>query len=129
MEELEILVYRTRSGKEPYWQWFEKLDPKSKNRVDARLASVRDGNYGVHQWLGQGVFEFKLDFGPGYRIYFSKEDRLVVLLLCSGDKSTQRRDIERAKDYLVDYKAMETQGVSHEKGYKIQEPPAGKAPK
>ncbi|MDH3605173.1 MAG: type II toxin-antitoxin system RelE/ParE family toxin, partial [Candidatus Tectomicrobia bacterium] len=70
----------------------------------SRLRRVRLGNLGDHRSVGEGVFELRLDFGPGYRIYFARIGNEVILLLSGGDKSTQTRDIAQAKLYFSDYK-------------------------
>ena len=62
------------------------------------------GNFGDCHVIGNGVFELRFHFGAGYRIYFSKLDKICVLVLCGGDKSTQSRDIESAKNYWLEYK-------------------------
>ena len=73
-------------------------------RVEARLRRLSLGFLGDHRQVGGGVFELRLDFGPGFRIYFARLGHSIILLLCGGDKSSQKRDIEQAKAYLADYK-------------------------
>jgi putative addiction module killer protein len=68
-----------------------------------RLGRVERGNFGQCEPVGEGVFELKIDFGPGFRVYFSKVGRRCVLLLCAGDKSSQKSDIQKAKAYFKDY--------------------------
>lgn len=62
------------------------------------------GNLGDHHSVGEGVSELRFSFGPGYRIYYGIEDKKIILLLCGGDKSTQKRDIKKAIQYWKDYK-------------------------
>ena len=89
----------------PFSEWFDNLgDIKAQQRIDSRLARVRLGNFGDAKPVGGGLHELRLDFGPGYRIYFGQEGRTVVVLLCGGDKSSQQRDIERAKLFWLNYK-------------------------
>ena len=64
---------------------------------------VYAGNFGDYRALGSGVYELRVDWGPGYRVYFARSGRVVLLLLCGGDKTSQPRDIERAKAYLQNY--------------------------
>lgn len=80
--------------------WQILKDRKAKARILARLESVRLGNRGDFASGGGGVHEFRVHIGPGYRIYFAQQRKVVVILLCAGDKSTQARDIVRAKRLL-----------------------------
>ena len=101
----EVQYYQTPNGREPFTEWYDSLrDPKTQNRIDRRLERVEIGNLGEYKSVGDGVFELILDFGPGYRIYFGAVDRTIVLLLCGGGKRSQNRDIERAKNYWLQYK-------------------------
>ncbi len=100
-----LQVHRTSRGREPFTEWFESIqDTKTQTRIEARLNSVKYGNFGDCQSVGDGVFELRLHFGPGYRIYFGVVSNTIVLLLCGGDKSSQARDITRAKAYWLEYK-------------------------
>jgi len=103
---MDIRLYRTKAGTVPFSEWFDGLqDVTTQQRIDARLARVRLGNIGDAKVVGGGICELRLDFGPGYRIYFGQEDRTIVILLCGGDKSSQRRDIKKAKEFWADYKS------------------------
>jgi putative addiction module killer protein len=83
--------------------WLAHLrDAKGKARILSRLESITQGTLGDTKNVGDGVHEFRVHVGPGYRIYFARTGRIVLLLLCGGDKSTQKRDIERAKRLLKD---------------------------
>ena len=82
----------------------EPRDQKTQERIQARLDRLVGGNFGDCESIGQGIFEIRLHFGAGYRIYFGEADNTIVLLLCGGDKSSQNRDIERAKAYWQEYK-------------------------
>ena len=107
MEALErrIEYYRTAGGRFPYWEWHHSLkDTKTQAIVDVRLVRVRAGNFGSCEPIGEGVLELKIDFGPGYRIYFGQVGRHAVLLLTGGDKSTQHANIQKAKEFWRDYK-------------------------
>jgi putative addiction module killer protein len=78
-------------------------------RIEARLARLRAGNFGDSETVGEGVMELRIDWGPGYRVYFARLGQVVILLLCGGDKRTQHKDIKRAKEYFDDYKARTAQ--------------------
>ncbi len=102
---IEIRAYQDTAGCKPYADWLESLtDNKTKARIVARVNRIAAGNFGDCKPLRDGVQELKIDFGPGYRVYLSKQGPVLVMLLCGGDKSDQSRDIERAIAYLKDWK-------------------------
>jgi putative addiction module killer protein len=104
VESWELRYYRDRAGRLPFDDWLASL--RSKDAVASvtdRLARLKRGLFGDCKPLGEGVLEFRIDLGPGYRGYFARSGRTVVLLLCGGDKRTQDRDIARAKDYWRDH--------------------------
>jgi putative addiction module killer protein len=87
---------------ETYQKWFSSLKDKSTQyRIDIRIRRVALGNHGDVKALSDGVFELRLDFGPGYRIYFHQKGDELIILLVGGDKSTQTRDIARAKAMMA----------------------------
>jgi putative addiction module killer protein len=75
-------------------------DLQARVRIDLRLNSVKRGSFGDQRSVGNGILELKIDFGPGYRIYYKKVGDEIVVLLCGGDKSTQDEDIQKAKEIL-----------------------------
>ena len=101
----ELEFYRTQNGRTPFTEWLESVrDVRGRGRVEARLMSLESGNFGDYKSVGEGVFELRLHIGKGYRIYLAVVDNMIVLLLCGGDKSSQQRDIERAKTFWSDFK-------------------------
>ena len=105
----EVDTYHTSSGKEPFTEWLDSIrDKTTQSRIKRRMDRVEDGNMGDYRRLGTNLYELRLDFGPGYRIYFSiyfsESDSRTILILCAGDKSSQTSDIERAKEYSLDAK-------------------------
>ena len=101
-----LRYYQTSSFEQPFVEWLRGLnDRQARTRIEARLARVAVGNFGDVEPVGDGVMELRMDWGPGYRVYFGRIGQVVVLLLCGGDKRTQQRDIKRAKAYFEDYKA------------------------
>ena len=98
-----IVIYETASGKAPYQDWFEGLGKREQIIIDARLTRLRQGNLGSFRSVGNGVKELKIDFGPGYRIYFAEDGDKIVVLLCAGDKGSQSNDIREAQEYWADY--------------------------
>lgn len=100
----QIEIYVTRNGKKPFIVWLESLkDLNLRSRVKEKLDRVSLGNMGDYKYLAEGISEFRLDFGPGYRIYFGENSKNFVLLLCGGNKTTQKKDIKRAITYWKDY--------------------------
>lgn len=94
----EIVVFRAKDGQVPFKEWLDDLnDKRAVARVLARLARVRQGNLGDGKSVGEGVAELRVDYGPGYRVYFGQKGQTLVVLLCGGDKRTQYRDIRLAK--------------------------------
>jgi putative addiction module killer protein len=80
-----------------YKKWFDSLNDKmAKARIDIRIKRVSLGNFGDVEPVGKGVSELKIDYGAGYRVYFVKQENIIVILLCGGDKSTQKKDIQKA---------------------------------
>ena len=103
--EFTVEIYVAPNGKQPFTEWFRTLrDIRTQARVETRLRRLNLGLLGDHRPVGGGVFELRLDFGPGLRIYFARLEHTITLLLCGGDKSTQHRDIERAKAHLASHK-------------------------
>jgi putative addiction module killer protein len=85
--------------------WIETLrDRQARQRIAARLTRLQAGNPGDVKALGEGISELRIDYGPGYRIYFTRRGPLIVLLLCGGDKSTQAKDIKKAIAAAKDWK-------------------------
>ncbi len=104
----EIRIYATGQGENPFSNWLNTLpDRKARAKIRARLDRVSTGNLGDYKSLGAGVFELRIDYGPGYRVYFAQVGFLVILLLCGGDKSSQDRDVQKAKSFWLDFKQRE----------------------
>jgi putative addiction module killer protein len=86
---------------QPFQDWLHRLrDDRAKARIVMRIRRMELGNPGDTQQLGGGLVEMRIDYGPGYRIYFTHRDGPIVVLLCRGDKQSQRRDIEKARVIL-----------------------------
>jgi len=102
----EISYFERSKGKYPYREWLLNFrDQKTVSRFDVRLRKVSMGNLGHHRSVGEGVIELIEDFGPGYRIYAGQDGQTLVVILCGGDKRTQSKDIQRAKEYWEIYKS------------------------
>lgn len=101
----DVEIYQTQDEHKPFQEWLEGLkDKKAVAAIDAKLAKVRKGNLGDCASVGEGVSEFRIDCGPGYRVYFGRVGQKIVVLLCGGDKSTQAADIRRAQEYWKEFK-------------------------
>jgi len=101
----ELRFYRTLDGKEPFTHWFETLkDKKIKAQLKNRLERVAVGNNGDCKALGDGIFELRVHYGPGYRMYFAEKGNYFILLLAGGTKANQKKDIKNAKAYWEDFK-------------------------
>ena len=97
--------YRTSSGQKPFFSWLNELaDLQARVAIQTRLDRLGLGNFGNCESVGGGVYELKIYVGPGYRVYYAKIGKQIVLLLCGGSKKTQNKDIQKAKTYFQDYK-------------------------
>jgi putative addiction module killer protein len=104
----QIRRYIAPDGKVPFGEWLDSLrDRKAKAKIKERLKRVSLGNLGDHKSAGKGVFELRIDYGSGYRVYFGQIGLTIVLLLLGGDKSTQEQDIRKATEYWADYEESE----------------------
>ena len=108
MELIKIVIYSTKTGKEPYSDWQDRLDKTTRAIVRNRLERIRLGNFGKAKVIkgSKDIWEIVLDFGPGYRIYYGKKGSTIILLLVGGEKKSQERDIEKAKQYWLDGKEL-----------------------
>jgi putative addiction module killer protein len=106
MVERELLVYQTANGQSPFTEWLASLkDRQARSRIEARINRLALGNPGDHRMLDSGLFELRIDWGPGYRVYCARMGDVIVLLLCGGDKTAQQKDIANAKACLQDFKS------------------------
>ncbi len=101
---MELIAYETEAGRIPFNEWFEGLDRVARARAGVALERLERGNLSSVKGVGAGVFEFRIDFGPGYRIYFGRDGQEIVLLLTGGDKRRQQRDIDEAISLWNDYR-------------------------
>ncbi len=101
---LELRYYLGSGGRNPFEDWFSGLDAAAAAKVSVALARVEQGNLSNVKGVGEGVLEYRLDWGPGYRVYFGRDGDVLVILLTGGTKRRQQRDIETAKALWADYK-------------------------
>jgi putative addiction module killer protein len=103
-----VEVYTTQDRQEPFTEWLNALrDTQTTNRILLRIRRIALGNLGDHKFIADGIFELRMKFGSGYRVYFGKVENRVILLLCGGDKSSQDADIQRALAYWADYRSQD----------------------
>lgn len=105
MREYEIRHYCNAAGTDVFAEWFDGLrDAQAQQRIALRVDRLTLGLFGDAKALRDGVWELRVDHGPGYRVYYARSGRTVVLLLCGGDKGSQRADIARAVKYWTEFR-------------------------
>jgi putative addiction module killer protein len=108
MIEIDIEIYETSNGKRPFEEWIKDIrEAHTRAKILTRIDRLRMGNFGDCKTLQDGVCELRIHYGPGIRIYYGKIGNKLILLLCGGDKGSQERDIEKAKEHLKDFEARE----------------------
>lgn len=101
---MEIRHYVTASGRDLFQEWLDDLgDLKGRVIIQRRIDRILKGNLGDHKFCEDGVWELRIDFGPGYRVYYAQDAATTVLLLCGGSKRSQSADIKQAVRYWLDY--------------------------
>jgi putative addiction module killer protein len=98
-----IREFVSSDGRIPFREWLSKLDGSVRARIQARIFRFESGNLGDHKSVGNGVWEARIFFGSGYRVYFGKHGQEIIVLLLGGEKSSQRNDIEIAKNHWKRY--------------------------
>lgn len=104
MQMIDIREYIDPGGRSRYRLWFDRLNPQAAAKIAAALTRLAGGNVSNVKGVGSGVFEYRVDFGPGYRIYFGKDGDRLVILLGGGSKSRQQVDIAAALRSWQEYK-------------------------
>jgi putative addiction module killer protein len=103
-----VLEYLDHSGSSPFAGWFQTLDAAAAAKVTTAVRRLELGNFSSVKGVGAGVFEYRIDFGSGYRVYFGKNGDAIVILLGGGTKKRQDRDIASARERWADYKKRRT---------------------
>jgi len=101
---IRVLEYLDRTGGSPWRRWFDDLDAHAAARIGTTLYRIGQGHFSIVEGVGSGVFEARIDFGPGYRIYFGKDGETVVILLGGSTKKRQSTAIQAAHNAWADYK-------------------------
>jgi putative addiction module killer protein len=100
----DVREYIDPKGRSPYAVWFNHLSPQAAAKVATALTRLAGGNFSNVKGVGSGLFEYKIDFGPGYRVYFGKDGERLVIVLGGGTKKRQQQDISAALIHWQDYK-------------------------
>ena len=106
---IEIREYIDAQDRSPYARWFDGLNARVAAKVATALVRMEQGNLANAKGVGAGVSEYRLDFGPGYRVYFGKDGDTLIILLGGGTKKRQSKDIEAAQDLWREYKQRKRQ--------------------
>lgn len=102
---MKVEYYIMENGIKPVADWLSRLkDKKARARIELRLLSIEIGKLGDTKSVGSGVYELRIHIGPGYRVYYAAKGKAIILLLCGGSKSSQKRDIAKAIEYWKEYK-------------------------
>lgn len=101
---LEIRYYVARDGRSPFEIWLASLDVEARAKVTVAIARLEQGNLSNAKGVGEGVLEYRINFGPGYRVYFGRDGEILVILLTGGTKKKQQRDINAAIEMWADYR-------------------------
>jgi len=101
---VEVREYLDPAGRSPFAAWSDRLNREAAVKVAAALARIQQGNFSSAKGVGAGVYEYRIDFGPGYRIYFGKDGDALVILVGGGTKKRQQEDIATALARWQDYK-------------------------
>jgi putative addiction module killer protein len=106
---IELRGYVDENGNKPFASWLEDLDASAAAKVTIALARMERGNFSNVRGVGAGVYEYKIDFGPGYRVYFGKDGDRLVILIGGGSKKSQQKDIAAAQIRWAAYKRRKKQ--------------------
>lgn len=101
---MDIREYLSAGGYSPFATWFGNLEPVAAAKVTVAITRIAAGNFSNVKGVGSGVLEYRLNFGPGYRVYFARDGETLIILLAGGTKKRQHRDIESAQLRWADYK-------------------------
>ena len=101
---IEVREYIDPNGRSPYARWFDRLNPQAAAKTVTALVRMEQGNFSSVRGVGAGVLECRIDFGPGYRVYFGKDGDALIILLGGGTKKRQQQDIEAARNLWREYK-------------------------
>jgi putative addiction module killer protein len=101
---MQVLEYLDSGGRSPFRRWFDGLDPRAAAKIAIAVTRLGQGNLSNVKGVGGGLLEYRIDTGPGYRIYLGRDGEAIIILLGGGTKQRQQRDITAAQERWVDYK-------------------------
>lgn len=101
---IKIKQYVSPDGESTFEKWFLTLNNAAAAKITTAIYKLELGNFSTVKSVGSGVYEQKVDFGPGYRVYFGNDGNEIIILLCGGTKKRQFKDVENAKKYWQEYK-------------------------
>lgn len=101
---MKVVEYLDPAGRSPFAAWFRRIEARAAAKVTVALARLEGGNFSNTKTVGSGVLEYRIDYGPGYRVYFGRDGETLVILLAGGTKQRQQRDIADAQARWLDYK-------------------------
>ncbi|CAK7254914.1 MULTISPECIES: type II toxin-antitoxin system RelE/ParE family toxin [unclassified Shinella] len=101
---MKVVEYLDPAGRSPFAAWFRRIEARAAAKVTVALARLEGGNLSNTKTVGSGVLEYRIDYGPGYRVYFGRDGETLVILLAGGTKQRQQRDIADAQARWLDYK-------------------------
>lgn len=107
---MKVVEYLDRSGSSPFGRWFVEIDARAASKVTIAVTRVGQGNLSNVKSVGSGILEYRIDYGPGYRLYFGRDGDELIILLIGGTKTRQQKDIEAAKAFWLDYKSRKNIG-------------------
>ncbi len=107
MEQRIVKIAQLSNDKVPFIDWLESLDKANRARIQSRLTRLLENNFGDHKKIDNEISELRLKFGSGYRIYYTEIDNIIVLLINGGDKSSQSKDIQKAKQILQEWRNIQ----------------------
>ncbi|MGA2263935.1 MAG: type II toxin-antitoxin system RelE/ParE family toxin [Acidobacteriota bacterium] len=108
---ISIREYLDPKGRSPFAKWFKSLNAQAAAKVTTSLVRIEQGNFSNTKGVGAGVYECRIDFGPGYRVYFGKDGDTLVILIGGGTKKRQNKDILAAHECWNDYKERKTKEI------------------
>src|ERR1700751_5737242 len=100
----QIRYYVAADGRQPFAEWFAELESAARAKVTRAIVRLEQGNFSSVKSVGEAVFEYRIDFGPGYRVYFGQDGPTLVILLSGDTKKRQQVDIDAAREFWQNYK-------------------------